>query len=296
MRLHLVDGTYELYRAHFSPRPGHSAPDGQDVKATVGVMSSVLALLHDKAEAVTHLAVAFDNPIRSFRNDLFAGYKSDEGVPPELHAQFDLVEEAVRALGVTVWSMKDHEADDALATAAARWAGKVEQVRLLTPDKDLGQCVRGKKVVQVDRRQEKELDEDAVRAKLGVPPASIPDLLALVGDTADGIPGLPGFGEKGASALLTAYAHLEAIPEDPSKWTVRPRGADKLAATLREHREEALLYRKLATVATDAPLTESLKDLEWAGVPRAAFEAFCDRLGVTTLKSRPKRWAGAQAI
>lgn len=291
MRLHLVDGTYELFRAHFSPRPGHSAPDGQDVKATVGVMSSLLALLHEADEAVTHIAVAFDNPIRSFRNTLFAGYKSDEGVPPELHAQFDLVEEAVRALGVTVWSMKDHEADDALATAAARWASKVEQVRLLTPDKDLGQCVRGKKVVQVDRRQQKEMDEDAVRAKLGVLPASVPDLLALMGDDADGIPGLPGFGEKGAAALLSAYIHLEAIPEDPAKWTVRPRGAEKLAATLRQHREDALLYRKLATLVTDAPLKESLGQLEWAGVPRAPFEALCDRLGVTTLKSRPKKWA-----
>lgn len=295
MRLHLVDGTYELFRAHFSPRPGQSAPDGQDVKATVGVMSSLLALLHDKDEAVTHLGVAFDNPIRSFRNKLFDGYKTEEGVPPELLAQFDLVEEAVRALGVIVWSMKDHEADDALATAAARWAKDVDQVRLLTPDKDLGQCVRGKKVVQVDRRQEKEYDEDGVRAKLGVPPASVPDLLALVGDDADGIPGLSGFGEKGASALLTAYGHLESIPEDPAKWSVRPRGADKLAATLREHRKDALLYRKLATVVTDAPIKESLKQLEWAGVPRAPFEAMCDRLGLTTLKSRPKRWAGAAA-
>jgi 5'-3' exonuclease len=290
MRLHLVDGTYELYRAHFSPRPGHTAPDGRDVKATVGLMSSLLALMHDPKEAVTHVAVAFDNPIRSFRNALFAGYKSDEGVPPELHAQFDLAEEAVRALGITVWSMKDHEADDALATAAARWASKVEQVRILTPDKDLGQCVRGKKVVQVDRRQEKEFDEEGVRVKLGVPPASVPDLLALMGDDADGIPGLPGFGEKGASALLSAYGHLEKIPADPSTWTVRPRGADKLAATLRQHREDALLYRRLATLVTDAPLKESLTELAWAGVPRASFESLCDRLGVTTLKSRPKRW------
>jgi 5'-3' exonuclease len=290
MRLHLVDGTYELYRAHFSPRPGHAAPDGRDVKATVGLMSSLLALMHDPQEAVTHVAVAFDNPIRSFRNALFAGYKSDEGVPPELHAQFDLAEEAVRALGITVWSMKDHEADDALATAAARWASKVEQVRLLTPDKDLGQCVRGKKVVQVDRRQEKEFDEDGVRAKLGVPPASVPDLLALMGDDADGIPGLPGFGEKGASALLSAYGHLEDIPVDPATWKVRPRGADKLAATLRQHREDALLYRKLATLVTDAPLKESLAELAWAGVPRAHFEPLCDKLGLTTLKSRPKRW------
>ncbi|SEM75807.1 5'-3' exonuclease [Stigmatella aurantiaca] len=296
MRLHLVDGTYELFRAHFSPRPGHGAPDGQDVKATVGLMSSLLALLHDKAEAVTHLAVAFDNPIRSFRNALFAGYKSEEGVPPELLAQFDLAEEAVRALGVTAWSMKDHEADDALATAAARWADQVEQVRLLTPDKDLGQCVRGQRVVQVDRRQEKELDAEGVRAKLGVPPASVPDLLALVGDDADGIPGLPGFGGKGAAALLTAYGHLEAIPAEAADWSVRPRGADRLAATLREHREEALLYRRLATLVTDAPLKESLGALAWKGVPRAPFEAMCDRLGLTTLKARPKRWAEAGGI
>jgi 5'-3' exonuclease len=240
---------------------------------------------------VTHIALAFDNPIRSFRNDLFAGYKSEEGVAPELLAQFDLVEEAARALGLTVWSMKDFEADDALATAATRWAGQVEQVRLLTPDKDLGQCVRGRKVVQVDRKQQKELDEDAVRAKLGVAPASVPDLLALVGDVADGIPGLPGFGEKGASALLGAYGHLEAIPDDAASWTVRPRGADKLAATLRANREDALLYRKLATLVTDAPLAESLKDLAWAGVPRERFLALCDKLGLTTLKTRPKRWA-----
>ncbi|XXF78496.1 5'-3' exonuclease H3TH domain-containing protein [Myxococcaceae bacterium GXIMD 01537] len=290
MRLHLIDGTYELFRAHFSPRPGTTLPDGTDVKATVGVMSSLLALLHDAAEQVTHAAVAFDNPIRSFRNDLFAGYKSDEGVPPELLAQFNLVEEAVRSLGLTVWSMKAHEADDALSTAAARWAGEVEQVRLLTPDKDLGQCVRGRKVVQVDRRQEKELDEDAVRAKLGVAPASVPDLLALVGDDADGIPGLPGFGEKGASALLGAYGHLEAIPDDASTWTVKPRGADKLAATLKAHRADALLYRKLATLVTDAPLKESLADLEWKGVPRGPFLAMCERLGLTSLKTRPKRW------
>ncbi|MCP3063067.1 flap endonuclease [Myxococcus sp. K38C18041901] len=292
MRLHLVDGTYELYRAHFSPRPGHAAPDGQDVKATVGLMSSLLMLLHDADEAVTHMAVAFDNPIRSFRNALFDGYKGDEGVPPELRAQFDLAEEAVASLGVRVWSMKEHEADDALATAAARFAGEVEQVRICTPDKDLGQCVRGQRVVQVDRRQEKVLDEDAVRAKLGVPAASVPDLLALMGDVADGIPGLDGFGEKGASALVSAYGRLEAIPDDASTWSVRPRGADKLAATLRAHRDDALLYRKLATLVTDAPLpgTKTLADVAWAGVPRQQFEALCDRLGVNTLKRRPKRW------
>ncbi len=293
MRLHLVDGTYELFRAHFSPRPSVTSPDGRDVKATVGLVSSMLALLHDPAEAVTHVALAFDNPIRSFRNALFAGYKSEEGVPPELLAQFDGAEEAMRALGLTVWSMKEHEADDALATAATRWRTHVKQVRLLTPDKDLGQCVRGQHVVQVDRKQQKELDEEGVRAKLGVAPQSVPDLLALVGDAADGIPGLPGFGEKGASALLSAHGHLEAIPADPAKWTVRPRGADKLAATLRERREDALLYRRLATLVTDAPLpgSPSLEHLAWAGVPRARYLAWCDALGLNSLRTRPKRWA-----
>jgi 5'-3' exonuclease len=290
MRLHLIDGTYELFRAHFSPRPGHSAPDGRDVKATVGLVSSLLALLHDEEEAVTHAAVAFDNPIRSFRNELFDGYKSEEGVPPELLAQFDLAEQAVQALGLTVWSMKEHEADDALATAAARWRDSVKQVRLLTPDKDLGQCVRGQRVVQVDRKQEKVLDEDAVVAKLGVLPASVPDLLALVGDDADGIPGLPGFGGKGASTLLSAYGHLEDIPADAAQWKVRPRGAEKLAATLREHAEDARLYRTLATLVTDVPLRESLEDLAWKGVPRERYLALCDTLGLTTLKTRPRRW------
>jgi 5'-3' exonuclease len=290
MRLHLIDGTYELFRAHFSPRPGHSAPDGRDVKATVGLVSSLLALLHDDSEAVTHVAVAFDNPIHSFRNELFDGYKSDEGVPPELLAQFNLAEQAVQALGLTVWSMKEHEADDALATAAARWADAVKQVRLLTPDKDLGQCVRGQRVVQVDRRQEKVLDEDAVVAKLGVLPASVPDLLALVGDDADGIPGLPGFGEKGASTLLSAYGHLEDIPADAAQWKVRPRGAEKLAATLREYAEDARLYRTLATLVKDVPLRESLEDLAWKGVPRERYLALCDMLGLTTLKTRPRRW------
>ena len=293
MRLHLVDGTYELYRAHYSPRPGTTAPDGRDVKATAGVMDSLLALLHDETEAVTHVAVAFDNPIRSFRNALFAGYKGDEGVPPELRAQFDLVEQAVEALGVRVWSMKDHEADDALATAAARWAGEVEQVRLLTPDKDLGQCVRGQHVVQVDRRQQKVMDAEAVKAKLGVAPESVPDLLALMGDDADGIPGLPGFGAKGAATVLQAYGHLEAIPDSATEWTAKPRGADKLAATLKAHREDARLYRTLATLVEDAPLpgTAALADLEWKGVPEARFKAFCEGLGLKSLQRRPKRWA-----
>lgn len=290
MRLHVVDGTYELYRAHYSPRPDHRAPSGWDAKATVGVVSSLLALLHDANEAVTHLAVAFDNPIRSFRNELFGGYKSDEGVPPELHAQFDTVEEAVRALGVTVWSMDAHEADDALATAATRYAPEVEQVRILTPDKDLGQCLRGEHVVQVDRRQKKVIDEAAFRALRGFGPRSMPDFLALTGDTADGIPGLPGFGEKGAGLLLGAYEHLEQIPAHAYQWKVKPRGALQLAQTLAAQRDEALLYRTLATLVDTVPLAESLEDLRFQGVPRSRFESWCDALGVTTMRTAPRRW------
>jgi 5'-3' exonuclease len=290
VRLHVVDGTYELYRAHYAPRPGHSAPDGRDAKATVGVVSSLLALLHDPTEAVTHIAVAFDNPIRSFRNDLFAGYKSDEGVPPELRTQFDAVEEAVAALGIVVWSMREHEADDAMATAAARFAGADLQVRILTPDKDLAQCLRGDRVVQVDRRQKKTTDAATFRALRGFDPESVPDFLALVGDTADGIPGLAGFGDKAASMLLGVYPHLEDIPELPYRWAVQPRGAMKLAATLVAGREEVLLYRKLATLVDDVPLTSSLSDLRFRGVPRARFEDWCDALGVKTMKSAPRRW------
>ncbi len=213
-RLHLVDGTYELYRAHFAPRPDHLDPSGADRKATVGLVASLLSLLSEADEAVTHLAVAFDNPIRSFRNDLFPDYKSDEGVPPELRAQFDPVEEAVRALGVTVWSMHEHEADDALASGARRFADEVGQVRIMTPDKDLAQCLRGDRVVQVDRRQRKVTDEATFRAARGYGPASVPDFLALTGDTADGIPGLPGFGEKSAVA---ADRRLRAHRGDPRR-------------------------------------------------------------------------------
>jgi 5'-3' exonuclease len=290
-RLHLVDGTYELYRAHFSPRPGHVDPSGVDRKATVGLAASLLALLSEADEAVTHLAVAFDNPIRSFRNDLYPDYKSDEGVPPELRAQFDPVEEAVRALGVTVWSMREHEADDGLATGARRFAGQVGQVRIMSPDKDLAQCLRGDSVVQVDRRQRKVTDEATFRATRGYGPESVPDFLALTGDTADGIPGLPGFGEKSAGTLVGAYGHLEAIPDDPTRWTVKPRGALQLAATLAERREEALFYRTLATLVDTVPLAESLDDLRFRGVPRARFEAWCDAIGATTLRTTPKHWA-----
>jgi len=290
VRLHLIDGTYELYRAHYAPRPGHVDPSGRDAKATVGIVQSLLALLHDSDEAVTHVAVAFDNPIRSFRNDLFPDYKSDEGVPPELRSQFDAAEDAVRAIGVTVWSMHEYEADDGLATGARRFRDEVEQVRILTPDKDLGQCLHGDRVVQVDRRQRKLIDESRFRAERGFGPQSMPDFLALAGDSADGFPGLPGFGKKAASLLIGAYEHLERIPADANRWKVKPRGASQLAASLVELRSDALLYRRLATVVDTLELECGLADLEFRGVPRRDFEQWCEQVGSVGLKAVPRRW------
>ncbi len=297
MRLHLVDGTFELFRAHFTRRPGHVAPGGAQVKATVGLAQSLLALLHDREEAVTHLAVAFDNPIRSFRNDLWPGYKSDDGVPAELRVQFDLAEEAVRALGVTVWSMRELEADDALATGASRFGGEVEQVRILTPDKDLGQCLSGRSVVQVDRVRKRELDEGTLLARWGIRPESVPDFLSLMGDDADGYPGVAGFGEKTAGALLARFLHLESIPVDPGAWPAGIRGAAALSVTLREKVEEAFLFRRLATLVRDAPLPRSLGALAWHGLLRERLAAFCDATGLRPLLERldasaETRWAG----
>jgi 5'-3' exonuclease len=275
MRLHLVDGTFELFRAHFSKRPPHFDEHGRDVKATVGTVWSMLGLLNDPEERVTHLAAAFDNPIRSFRNDLFEGYKTDEGVPPELLAQFDGVEAGIRAIGVVVWSMKEWEADDALATAAARWAGQLEQVRILTPDKDLTQCVRTDRVVLVDRIRKRVIDEAALLAARGIAPASVPDYLALVGDTADGIPGVAGFGAKTAAALLREYGHLEHIPPLASQWPAGVRGSAGLAAELVAHRDAVLLYRRLATLVQDVPLPNTLEDLRYKRVSGTSFEAWC---------------------
>jgi 5'-3' exonuclease len=274
MRLHLVDGTYELFRAHFSKRPDHRDASGHDAKATVGVVWSMLALLSDAEEQATHVAIAFDNPIRSFRNDLFDGYKTEAGVPPELLRQFDPVEEAMRAIGVVVWSMREWEADDALATAAARWCGDVEQVRIMTPDKDLGQSLRGTRVVQVDRMRKRVIGESELLAERGIVPASVPDYLALVGDSADGIPGIPGFGKKTAAALLREYVHLEGIPARARDWKPQVRGADVLATTLQANLAPALLYRRLATLVSDVPLPQSLDDLRWRGVPPRAFDAW----------------------
>jgi 5'-3' exonuclease len=295
MRLHLVDGTFELFRAHFSRRPGHRTPGGVDAKAVVGLASSLSALLHDPAEAVTHAAVAFDNPIRSFRNELFPGYKTEEGVPPALLAQFDAAEEAARALGLVVWPMREFEADDALASAAALFREQVEQVRILSPDKDLGQCLSGSRVVQVDRIRDRVIDEAALRERRGIAPESVPDFLALVGDDADGIPGLAGFGEKTASALLARHRHLEAIPREAARWPASVRGAAALAATLSSDWESALLYRRLATLVSTVPLAGSLDDLRWPGIPPDRFEDWCGRLGADRLLAAVRRRTAGQA-
>ena len=254
--------------------------------ATRGLIRSLQALLREPG--VTHVAVAFDHVVESFRNRLFPGYKTAEGVPPELLAQFPLAEEATRALGLVTWPMVEFEADDALATGAARFAEApgVERVLLCTPDKDLAQCVRGTRVVGFDRMRRRVIDEAGVRARFGVGPASIPDWLALVGDTADGIPGVPRFGEKSASAVLGRYAHLEAIPDDAARWDVPVRGAASLAASLAAHREAAVLYRTLATVRTDVPLAEDLEALRCRGPRSDLLEALGRRLGDSRLASR----------
>jgi 5'-3' exonuclease len=289
VRLHVVDGTYELFRAHFSKRPGHSK-NGFDLKATTGLVESLLFLLHQEAESVTYVAVAFDNPIRSFRNDLFAAYKSDEGVPSELRAQFDVAEAATRALGVVVWSMDRYEADDAMATAAAKWSNAVEQVRLMSPDKDLFQCISGEKVVLVDRMRNKTTDESTLLQVRGLTPPSVPDYLALVGDTADGIPGLLGFGAKTAVLLLQRFLHLENIPSDVSKWPPGIRGAETLARTLQENASEVRLYRRLATLIADVPLEQNLEDLRWRGVPKTKFAEWCNRAEFPAPLTRNLKW------
>ncbi len=289
MRIHLVDGTYELFRAHFGA-PGALGLHGSEVGATRGILRSLLSLLRE--EGVSHVACAFDHVIESFRNDLFDGYKTSEGVPADLMAQFPLAERAAHALGLVVWPMVEFEADDALATAAARFgvSSSVEQVLICTPDKDLAQCVRGSRVVCFDRMRRRMLDEPAVVARFGVSPASIPDWLALVGDDADGIPGVPRWGGKSASALLACYGHLEAIPDQETQWTVVVRGAAGLAKSLREHREEAALYRRLATLRTDVPLAEKIEDLRWCGALRSELTSLCREIGDEPFIERVHRW------
>ena len=278
IQVHLVDGTYELFRGFYGA-PERKAPDGREVGATRSVMRSLCALLAEPG--VTHVACAFDHTVESFRNELFEGYKTGEGIDPDLFAQFELVEAACRALGIVAWPMVEFEADDAIAAFAARAAKekRVARVVICSPDKDLTQCVRGTRVVCRDRMREKTLDEDGVREKFGVGPASIPDYLALVGDTADGIPGIARWGAKSAATVLARYEHLEAIPDDAGDWDVKVRGAAALAENLAGAREAALLYRKLATLREDVPLAESVDDLAWSGPNAKALEAFAASIG-----------------
>lgn len=285
MKVHLIDGTYELFRSWFGA-PEASSPAGQEVGATRGFLRSMASLLRD-AE-VTHLGCAFDQTVESFRNQLFDGYKTGEGLEPDLFAQFPLVERASRALGMATWPMVEFEADDALASAAAKFvdAPEVEQVVICSPDKDFCQCVRSNEVVTLDRRREIVLDADGVREKFGVSPESIPDYLALVGDAADGIPGIARWGAKSAATVLGKLIHLENIPDDHEAWGVKVRGAATLAQNLREHREDAMLYRTLATLRSDVPITESLDELRWDGPDRQALESLCEELGERTLLDR----------
>jgi 5'-3' exonuclease len=287
MQVHLLDGTYELFRHYFAV-PSHHDADGVEVAAVRGVLGTVLTMLEDGA---THLGVATDHVIESFRNDLWPGYKTSAGIDPELLTQFPLLEEALEALGVCVWAMVEQEADDALAAAAAVAAAdqRVEQVLICTPDKDLAQCVADPRVAQLDRRHRRLLDEAGVREKFGVGPSSIPDWLALVGDSADGFPGLPGWGAKSAAAVLARYEHLEKIPERAHQWDVSVRGAMKLATTLTEHGQEARLFLTLATLRTDAPVG-TVDDWRWAG-PTEKLAAWAGRLGAPALVSRAERVA-----
>jgi 5'-3' exonuclease len=292
MKVHLVDGTYELFR-HFFGAPPHRNAAGEQVAAVRGVLGSVLQLLSDGA---THVGVATDHVIESFRNELWPGYKTGDGIDPDLWSQAWPLEEALAALGVVVWPMVELEADDALASAAAvaEDDAGVEQVIICTPDKDLGQCVAGARVVQLDRRKNLLIDESGVVAKFGVGPSSIPDYLALVGDSADGFPGLAGWGAKSAAAVLARWVHLEDIPADPADWEVTARGAAKLAATLRDDIEHARLFKDLATLRVDRSLLSNTDDLRWRG-PRADFAEICAGLDASGVASRAEKLAASRA-
>lgn len=262
MALYLIDGTYELFRAHFGA-PSSTSEGDREVGATRGLLRSLGYLLTEPE--VTHVGCAFDHVIESFRNRMFAGYKTGEGIEPELLSQFPLAEAASKALGMITWPMVEFEADDAIATAAGRFVTDAEQVVICSPDKDMAQCVIGDTVIMLDRMRKKSMNETGVVEKFGVSPASIPDYLALVGDSADGIPGIPKWGAKGSSTLLAAYGHLDAIPSDPSQWSVKVRGAAGLSENLEARREDALLYRTLATLRRDVPLEEDWEAMRYRG-------------------------------
>jgi 5'-3' exonuclease len=295
VRLHLVDATYELFRAHYAPRPPVLGKNGRNLSGVAGLIEQLLFLLRE--EGATHVGCATDHVIESFRNDLFRGYKSSFGMPRDLLDQFPIAEDAIRALGIVCWPMVEFEADDAIAAACVRFAADpaVEQVVICTPDKDMAQLVDDARVVLLDRRRRITYDEPAVLVKWGVPPSAIPDWLALVGDSSDGYPGLPGWGAKSAAAVLARYGSLEEIPAKASAWDVRSlRGAPVLAATLRERWDEVLLYRSLARLRTADDGVEipqqHVDELRWAGTPRPGWEAFCASLGLDQFAGRPHRW------
>jgi len=295
VRLHLVDATYELFRAHYAPRPPVLGKNGRNLSGVAGLIDQLLFLLRE--EGATHVGCATDHVIESFRNDLFRGYKSSFGMPRDLLDQFPIAEDAIRALGIVCWPMVEFEADDAIAAACVRFAADpaVQQVVICTPDKDMAQLVDDARVVLLDRRRRITYDEPAVLVKWGVPPSAIPDWLALVGDSSDGYPGLPGWGAKSAAAVLARYGSLEEIPAKASAWDVKSlRGAPVLAATLRERWDEVLLYRSLARLRTaddgvEIP-QERVDDLRWRGSPRAGWEAFCDEWGLDAQRTRPHLW------
>ena len=293
MKLHLVDATFELFRAYYS-RPPRRAPDGRPVNAVQGLLDSMLSLLRE--DDLTHIGAATDYVIESWRNDLFPGYKSSAGIDPGLLAQFRDAERALAALGMVVWPMVEDEADDGIATAVARFGGdpRLEQVVICSVDKDLSQLVDGERIVLRDRMRRITYDEAGVIGKFGVPPASIPDYLALVGDSSDGYPGLPGWGAKSAALVLARFGHIDAIPPSVLDWELDIRNASRLATTLAQRRDEALLYRTLATLNRDSNLGEAshnLDALEWRGVPRQPFIGLCDELGFDTVRERVHRWA-----
>ena len=281
MKIHLVDGTYELFRAYYA-QPKRYAPNGQEVGAILGLMRTLIVLL--RQADVSHVACAFDSNIESFRNTLFSGYKTGDGVPDDLRSQFTLAERITSALGIVVWPMTEFEADDALASAVAKWssASQVEQIVICSPDKDLAQMVTGRYVVCWDRRRELILDELGVEAKFGVLPVSIPDYLALVGDAADGIPGIPKWGAKSSGIILNRYQHLENIPGDASLWDVNVRSARVLSNNLLEFHEQVFLYRELATLRLDVPIEHSLEQMSWKGFLRDELTSACDEFGFRT--------------
>ncbi len=293
VKLHLVDATFELFRAFYS-RPMEHAPDGRPTNAVRGLLDSMLSLLREPD--VTHVGAATDYVIESWRNDLYPGYKSSAGIDPDLLGQFRDAERAMRAIGLKVWPMVEDEADDGIATAVARFGDdpRVEEVVVCSVDKDLAQLVDGTRVVLRDRMRRVTYDEAGVIAKFGVRPASIPDYLALVGDSSDGYPGLPGWGAKSAGAVLARWERIEAIPASALDWDVALRNASRLAATLEQQRGEAYLYKRLAILNRDAAIEEvtpTVDDLEWRGVPRAEFLALCEELGFDTIRDRIHRWA-----